>query len=269
MFKKSSRKRVCSGALMIVAATLVFFLLLNLRNHWKEKIAVENYVLENNLNLDGVQSKEHAVRVSDSIRQAFNTDKDSWTFFDRSSEPFLRHSVLTLLEYREGKCGKGTRVLVKVLQQLGYDATRVSLYSRTLSASTGHTLVSVVIDGKEYLIDSINSSGDFNSFLRYNNVSCKDFGISQYSKRFVKDSNGLKVHLATQSFSIYSYEAVPVSKILSALGMGFRVFNLKRPSTTVSYFAESVYLLHSVGLVFLLSLVLLMFVILEQHNYYN
>lgn len=227
---------------MVIVGILVVGMFLNLRNHWLERRAIENYLSEHKLDLESEVNKKYAVKVADLVRKSFNTNAADWKFYDRSKEPFLRHSVLTLLEHKEGKCGKGTRVLVRLLQTLGFDATRVSLYSKNLSAKESHTLVSIKINGKEYLIDSINSPQELNDFLRNNDVSCADFGISSYSQRFSSQTI-LHSNLITEQFSIFSYEAIPASKLASKLGMGFRVFNHERPSTTVSYFAESVYLI--------------------------
>jgi len=174
---------------------------------------------------------------------------------DYSSQPFLRHSIGYLLTHREGLCGEGTRVLVGIFDKLGYDATRITLYDKYYMSS--HTLVSVVLGGEEFFIDSINTRPESNSFLNENNISTKDFHIiDKYTKVRVQKKLRIQYQLERQDrigirekffdrFQIYSYEAFPYTKLIRKLGFDVQVFNYGRPPRFLSVLAEKPNLLRS------------------------
>jgi hypothetical protein len=134
--------------------------------------------------------------------------------------------------------------------------------------------VSVLINNKELLIDSINSSEEVNEFLKNKNISSSDFNLMHYSEDITKRriysnaTQGDKPEKYTNFFNnywLYSYEATPYSKLLSKLGFDARVFNFRRPSSWLSIMAEKpnmvmllfsffisifiTYLLHKMGVI--------------------
>ena len=82
-------------------------------------------------------------------------------------------------------------MIVNLLNRLGFDATRITLYDKKLEAS--HTLVSVVNEGKEFFVDSINSSEDVNRLLIKYNISSKYFDLIHYSDNFIKRREFIKM----------------------------------------------------------------------------
>jgi hypothetical protein len=232
-------RRAGSFYVFLVLLVLVggFFL----ARDWHEERLIVAY-LQNN-GLKGVPvSKQTAVRVSDTVRRDFEVDERKWTRLKMDRRPFLREDTGFLLEAREGLCGEGTRVIVNLLLELGFDATRVVLYDRQLNPI--HTLVSIVIDGEEYFIDSINSPDDFNNYLRDHQFSAKSFNLISHQEDIIdlrkeiaaKKSRGSEPEL--EPFWLYSYEATPVTKVARLMGWQLRAFNHSRPPRLLSALAE-------------------------------
>jgi hypothetical protein len=216
------------------------------RQH-REDEAVRAYVAARGLG-GAPATRGTALAVSNALRADFEVREERWTRLSLSDRPFLRQDTAWLLETKEGLCGEGTRVLVVILQEMGFDATRVSLYDRFLRSE--HTLASVLIDGREVLVDSINSTDRVNAFLGTYDISVRDFPVTHYAEDIV-DRMEAGTELARQQrlqdpayqaffekFRLFSYEAVPASKLMSAAGLDWRVFNLRRPSPFVSRLAE-------------------------------
>jgi hypothetical protein len=211
----------------------------------QENKIVDYYLSLNNLNNLPI-NKDTAVRVSNQIRKDFNVEENSFTKFKLLERPILREDVGFLLTYREGLCGEGARVIVDLLNRLGFDATRITLYNKVLESS--HTLVSIVINEKELLVDSINSTAEVNELLRKYDVSPSDFNLMHYDNNFGAISSKfipIKDHQIKPEFKnflnhywLYSYEAEPFSKILTKIGLDIRVFNFKRPTHIISILAE-------------------------------
>jgi len=209
----------------------------------EENKIVEEYLSKNNL-IDLNISKESALKVSDQVRKDFNIKESSWLGLNMDDRPFLREDVATLLTYKEGVCGEGTRVVVDLLNRLGFDATRITFYNKRLQAE--HTLVSVVINEKEFFIDTINSLPKINTLLREHNISSDDFDVIHYTDNitdrrvFAEASQNRKRDFSTELeyYWLYSYTATPYTKLLSKLGFDVRVFNFDRPSHFASVLAE-------------------------------
>jgi hypothetical protein len=191
-------------------------------------------------------TRETAIRVSDQIRKDFNTNADTFKALNVGTRPYLREDVAFLLKHREGLCGEGARVLVRLLIDMGFDATRITLYNRHLQSS--HTLVSVMLDGKEFLVDSINSTPSDNETLKRYVVSTNGFNLLHYTDDIVERQKRELVQLSTRtpkelqsfydSYWLYSYEAIPTTKVLTGLGINIRVFNFQRPGKWISALAE-------------------------------
>ena len=232
--------------ILFLTANSIFVVL-----HFDEIYVVHKF-LKNNSILFGEQSKKNAFIISDKIRSEFEVDTTKWK--NRSTDygkmPFFRFSVKKLLIAREALCGGGARVLCRLLLESGYDATRVVLFTRNFGA-LGHVVVSVVIKGKEYWIDTLNSPEDLNDLMKNNDINALTVKIIPYQQRYnpryinVKYSQDSLVNKFQHSYIAYSYEALPFSKILNLIGVDVYVLNLKRPPYIFSYFAESVYLLYA------------------------
>lgn len=237
----------------------------------KEDNIVYEYLNTNSfLNLP--HTIESAIKISDKIRSDFNSNESTFSSLNYKNRPFLRESASYLLTHREGLCGEGTRVLVVLLNRLGYDATRLTLYNRILHPS--HTLVSLVIDDREYLLDSINSTMEINTFLKENKISTSSFHITNYiddlAKRKKTNRAMLKEELKDsddlffKKYWLYSYEAEPFTKLFSKLGLNIRAFNLDRPAKWISSLAEKPYQIMSyfclmISVLFISSLYILSF----------
>ena len=266
----SNRKKYCLVLILIWALTLLPSL------HYAYKQVEENRIVDHYLysnKLIGLPiNRTSAVRVSDQVRRDFNIQESSFVALNMVERPFLREDVGSLLTHKEGLCGEGTRVIVVLLNRLGFDATRITLFDKQLQGS--HTLVSVVIDGQEFFIDSINSSSETNELLRNTDISANDFNLMHYSDNIAKRREFKRTDQSGRpdayieflnNYWLYSYEAVPYSKLLTTIGFDMRVFNLNRPYHFVSIMAEEpnmvmflitlmisvfiVYLLHKLGII--------------------
>ena len=211
----------------------------------QENRIIDHYLFSNNLTGLPI-NKETAVRVSDQVRSDFNIREKSFVALKVDKRPFLREDVGFLLTYKEGVCGEGARVIVNLLSRLGFDATRITLFNKKLQSA--HTLVSVVLDRHEFFVDSINSSEAVNRLLKADDISSKDFDLLHYSDNYYKrrefakrDHSGNRTEKSRNIFSqywIYSYEAIPYTKLLTKAGLDVRVFNFQRPNHWISVLAE-------------------------------
>lgn len=214
--------------------------------YWFMQQTEEDRVVDRYLEANGLAglplSRDTAIRVSDQVRRDFNTDERSFKTLKMSRRPFLREDTEFLLRYKEGLCGEGTRVLVNLLQRAGFDATRITLYDRDLNSA--HTLVSVRLDGKEFLVDSINSTPETNAYLRTTDVATDDFKLLHYSDDYSARADFSSARMKRpanpffEQYWLYSYEATPYSKLLNKAGMDLRIFNFNRPTMAVSALAE-------------------------------
>jgi len=228
----------------VVALFLIAIAMVQLIRHLQEERQVAFFLSQHSL-LGASGSLERAIATSDLVRSEFNIDPKTWKFINKASEPSLSFSCADLLYWREGNCGKATRVLVKLLHYQGYDACRVDWHGRGFSNRASHTLVSVIINGEEYFVDTVNSPEGVNEFLKANKVNAKSFGLSYYkerSKRIVGQIDTASI--VNRLFNVYSYESVPCTKLSSVLGLNMRILNFDRPGAFVGYLAESIYLIY-------------------------
>ncbi len=239
----SNRKQYLLVLIATWAITLMPSMYFAYRQVQENKI-VDQYLSSNNLNGKSI-TKETAVRVSDLVRKDFNINKNTFAALNMKKRPFLREDVGFLLTYKEGLCGEGARVIVNLLNRLGFDATRITLFNRKLLSS--HTLASIVINEHEFLVDSINSSVEFNELVKNTDISTTDYNIMHYSdnyterQKFKNKATDKKPEGYAKFFDyywLYSYETIPYSKLLTRLGLDVRVFNLKRPHSLLSNIAE-------------------------------
>jgi hypothetical protein len=214
---------------------------------------VRHYLAQNGL--AGLPlSKESAVRISQQVRRDFEVDERHFKALNMANRPFLRDDTASLLSHKEGLCGEGSRVLVNLLLHEGYDATRITLYDRGLNSV--HTLVSVRLGKREFLLDSINSPEAINGFLNSRDVSAEDFRLLHYSDDISARTASAKrrvertQHPFFEYFWLYSYEAIPYAKLLTTARWDVRAFNLDRPSRIVSALAEKPNLVCAIGALF-------------------
>lgn len=226
--------------------------------HIKEEQTISDFI--NTMPFKKVQfseEREYFFAISDFVDKNFNKDIKTWKYTNLQNRPFLRQSASELLKTREGVCGEGTRVMIKILHSLGYDATRLAFYSKKFGAA--HALVSVEVDGKEIIVDSINYPKELNKIIRNKNSSMSEIDLIYYGQRFIKKEQSEKTEFAIffeNNYATYSYEAIPYSKLISAFGMNMHIFNYDRPFSSLSYLAESVYLIKT----FLWTLLLLLWI---------
>jgi hypothetical protein len=199
-------------------------------------------------------SKESAVRISQQVRKDFEVDERRFKALNMANRPFLREDTAFLLRHKEGLCGEGARVLVNLLLQQGYDATRITLYDKTLNSA--HTLVSVKLGKGEFLLDSINSTEATNRFLNSRDISAEDFHLLHYSDdlsartAFAKRPAKRWDYPFFDYYWLFSYEALPYTKLLTKARWDVRLFNFDRPTRIVSTFAEKPNLLCAIGALF-------------------
>jgi hypothetical protein len=218
--------------------------------HVKENSLIEKFLTDHKLKNKPL-TKETAVEVSNILRHEFNTNRPKWHFLDKNfiNDSFLRNSVLDLLKAKEGVCGEGTRVLVKLLIAMGFDATRINLYSNIITRN-GHTLVSILLDNKEIFIDSINSSEEFNYIVSHMDINIdriyihnilKDTVLQQIDNDIIREDS---VFAVTKSFIAYSYQSLPLTRIFRSIGMKVIILNQIRPIKIISYISESIYVVY-------------------------
>ena len=233
---------------------IIFFFVVNivfLCLHYVETCVVNKFI-ENHALKFSDQSKKNAFLISDNLRAEFEVDTTKWKIntSDFAKLPFFRTSVKKLLSSREALCGGGARVLCRILLESGYNATRVVLFTRNFGAM-GHVIVSIMVNGKEYFIDTLNSPDDLNELLKKYDINSDAIKIIPYKQRYnkkfidVRYSKDSLISNFQRNYIAYSYEAVPFSKLLNSIGFDVYVLNLKRPPFIFSYFAESVNLLYS------------------------
>jgi len=233
-------------AILFLAVNAVFIC-----QHYSEKKFVQKFVKSHSLEFSA-QSKKNAFIVSDTLRRLFVLDTSKWNHRSTNFRkmPFFRTSVRNLLSSREAICGGGARVLCRILLESGYDATRVVLVKKNFGAM-GHVVVSVIIDGKEYWIDTLNSPESLNQLLKKEHIYSGTVKIIPYRQRYnpeftnVKYSADSLINEFQHEYIAYTYESVPLSKLLNAAGFDVFVLNFKRPPVIFSYLAESVYLLYA------------------------
>ncbi len=216
-----------------------------------ENSEIEAYLSEVNLS-DDLSAWEAAVVLSTRLRTEFEVEESNYRELDMANRPFLRETTSKLLRIKEGQCGEGTRVLVNLLLAQGYNATRVSLYDINLNSS--HTLVSLQDGGEEYFIDSINTREEVNQFLNTQQINADDFSIVKYQDDVTARSDASRAIKSAEEeqlseveerffnrFKYYSYEALPYTKLYSALGFDVRLLNFDRPPEFLSGLAEKPY----------------------------
>lgn len=214
----------------------------------REDGVVDGYLREHGLT--GLPANEAtALRVSHAVRADFETDSSKWKAYKLAGRPFLRRDTEWLLRAREGWCGEGTRVMVSLMGRLGIDATRVTLYDSRLRGM--HTLVAIRVGGRERLVDSINTPDDLNAYLDRAALSTANFRVLHYDDDIIV-RHALGAALASRDtagtdpdreeffreYCSYSYEAIPVTKLLARVGLDWRVLNLTRPPNWISNLAE-------------------------------
>ncbi len=186
-------------------------------------------------------SKSCAERVAASVRREFNTNRSTFVRIGKFREPFLRYDAALLLDVKEGVCGEGTRVIVCLLQKMGFDATRVTLYDQRLRRA--HTLVSIFLEDREIFIDSIHSATKTTKVLKEHVISSRNFGFVSSERQRPKTNPSVPtvaedIGWFLWVYRVYSYEAVPYMKLLGRLLPGVRMFNFRRPGKLIAIVAE-------------------------------
>jgi hypothetical protein len=211
----------------------------------EENKIVADYLRQNNFDTLSL-SRQAAFKVAGQVALDFNVNQKTFKVLDLDARPFLREDAGTLLTCREGLCGEGTRVIVRLLNELGFDATRITLYDRYMQYA--HTLVSVNMDDDAFWIDSINSRDSLTNLLARQSISADDFNYLFYEDNIearlkkiedymsAEKAEGFKQNLGM--YYMFSYEAIPWTKLLSKVGVNARVFNFERPPRFVSVLAE-------------------------------
>ncbi len=230
------------AVMLIVAACLPTTYYLSLQ--WQEEQAMEQYLESLGLG-DAPVTRETALRVSQAVRSDFEVNEAQFQGIDLADQPFLRESTADLLQHREGLCGEGTRVIVSLLLDLGFDATRVVLFNDRLESA--HALVSVQLDGRDFLLDSINSRPEVTAMLEAHDVSVRKFDVLHYTddlqerRRMAAAAKYPRPEGMDRFFErywLYSFEAVPYAKLLTTAGIDVRVFSFQRPYRWISALAE-------------------------------
>ena len=260
--------KIINYVLGLIGILLLALMLNNIYMHYKEENKLDKYIVKMNISRNDFSSESQFFsKISDYIDNDFNTEVESWKHSDLIGRSFLRNSVTELLEFKEGVCGEGTRLMIRILQTLGYDATRLAFYDKRFGAA--HALVSVELNGVETIVDTINFNKELHEILRNNNITTKSIDIVYYDERFQevkRDKVSPFSKFFKEHYSTYSYESVPYVKLVSKLGLNKHIFNFTRPNKYVSYLAESVYLIKAVFYFFLLLLLISFLKIINRNN---
>src|SRR5215467_14880716 len=165
------RRRFFVWLTAIFAVTLVppfYYLVLQ----YKEDRIVEEYMAEHQLQNLPV-SKATAISIARQVAADFNVKPQTFHWLKMDNRPFLREDAGFLLTHKEGRCGEGARVIVRLLNASGFDATRVNLYDRYMQFP--HTLVSVQLGKDRFWIDTINSKDNLRDLLEKKDISEDNF----------------------------------------------------------------------------------------------
>ncbi len=251
---------------IILGLVLLIFLGKNLYYHYKEEKIIQQYIADMNIKRDDFNTTpEYFSAISDYLNSDFNTDVESWKHSDLLGRSFLRNSVLELLEIKEGVCGEGTRMMIRILHSLGYNASRLAFYDKEFGAA--HALVSVLIGDSEIVVDTINFNKELHEIFRNNKINMKMINIIHYDDRFSEINKSKPSEFSKffkEHYAIYSYESIPYVKFASKLGADKFIFNFSRPNKYISYLAESVYLIKAIVAFVLLILLLLLYYYLKR-----
>jgi hypothetical protein len=229
----------------IIFATALIPSFYYLVKHINENRIVDQYLIANNLK-DLPVSRETAIAVARHVRADFNVNQETFVALKMDNRPFLREDAGFLLTCKEGLCGEGARVVVRLLNAKGFDATRVTLYDRYMQFA--HTLVSVDLNGTRFWIDTINSTDSLTNLLESHNISQNNFQYLDYSETISERLDKIDRHKITDEteefkknlgkYFLYSFESIPYTKLLAKIGIKKRVFNLDRPPRYISDLAE-------------------------------
>lgn len=260
--------KIINYVLALLGVVIVILIFKNLYLHYKEGEILDQYILEMNMNRNDFASEsEFFSKISDYLDNDFNTDVESWKYSNLIERSFLRSSVMELLELKEGVCGEGTRMMIRILQALGYDATRLAFYDKRFGAA--HALVSVQTNTNEILVDTINFNKELHEILRNNNVTTQSIDIVYYDERFHdinRDITSPFSKFFKKNYATYSYESIPYVKLVSKLGANKHIFNFTRPNKQVSYLAESVYLTKALFYIFIFVVLIVISRILTRNK---
>jgi hypothetical protein len=219
----------------------VYYLVLQAR----EDNVVEQYLVDHDLQ-DLPVSKASAITIARQVESDFNVNPATFRSLKMDDRPFLREDAGFLLTCREGLCGEGARVIVRLLNAKGFDATRVTLYDRYMQFA--HTIVSVQLGDDRFWVDTINSKDSLTSLLEAENISEDNFRYLDYSDKISQRLEKIEQHRIVDEttefqknmgdYFLYSFESIPYTKLLAKIGISKRVFNLKRPPRFISVIAE-------------------------------
>ncbi|HZY80881.1 MAG TPA: hypothetical protein VFE50_15260 [Cyclobacteriaceae bacterium] len=238
------KRKFFAGLAVIFGVALIlpiYFLVLQIN----EDRVVDRYLAEHNLDNLPV-SKSTAVTIAKQVESDFNVDPSTFQHLKMDNRPFLREDAGFLLTCKEGLCGEGARVIVRLLNARGFDATRVTLYDRYMQFA--HTVVSVQLGNDRFWIDTINSKDSLTNLLETENISENNFQYLDYSDKISQRLDKIEQHRSVDEtvefqknmgeYFLYSFESIPYTKLLSKVGIQKRVFNLKRPPHFISVLAE-------------------------------
>lgn len=238
------RRRFFVWLTAIFALTLVppFYYLVR---QYKEDKIVEEYMAEHQLQNLRV-SKAAATSIARQVAADFNVKPETFQWLKMDNRPFLREDAGFLLTHKEGRCGEVARVIVRLLNANGFDATRVNLYDRYMQFP--HTLVSVQLGKEHFWIDTIISKYNLRNLLENKDISEDNFRYLAYSDKVSDRREKVGVHhdvdeaeefrKNSDDYFLYSFESVPFTKLLSKVGIEKRVFNHRRPPHFISVLAE-------------------------------
>jgi hypothetical protein len=240
----TDRRKFFIGLALIFSLALILPVFYLVRQVREDRI-IDNFLVQNQLDNSPV-SKATAIAISRKVESEFNVDPSTFSMLNMDGRPFLREDAGFLLTHKEGLCGEGARVIIRLLNARGFDATRVTLYDRYMQFA--HTLVSVQLGDERFWIDTINSKDSLTSLLERENISEDNFKYLNYSDKISQRLEKIEEHRAvdeTEAFQknmgeyfLYSFESIPFTKLLAKMGMEKRVFNLRRPPHFISVLAE-------------------------------
>jgi len=264
-------------ALILISIITLFFSIFYAYRQVRETIILDQYLDENNL-ISLPKNKETAFRVSEQVRRDFEVNEKNFSKLNVEERPFLREDASFLLTHKEGHCGEGARVIICLLNRIGFDACRVGLYDKYLKH--GHTVVSVIIQDEEFIVDSINSPEGVNESLKRNIISLNNYNIIYSKKKNSEVEQKLKADYnrnirqedisAFKYYRFYSYESIPFTKLLRFLGFNVIVLNPIRTNKWVSALAEQpnkiMFIICILASIFFLCLSLLIHLPLLRNN---
>lgn len=145
----------------------------------QDAIALRIYIEQHEPLPDDLNPVEIGYVVRKWIVEDINSRGD-FKLFNIHNRPLKGYSISSILKYREGQCGEGTKLMYHILKHFGVNSRRIYIFSD----NTMHSMLEVKDGSSYYLLDTINSPiGDIPAYTRIIDI----FALSSNSYQIIKN----------------------------------------------------------------------------------